>query len=69
MNLIEKLEEQGIKAYKVTVIDEAIKVENLKNIENNNLFKEGLFTIQDISSMLVWKSLNPKENSISFRCM
>lgn len=61
--LIEKLEKQNIKAYKVNVVDEAIKVENLKDIENNTLYKEGLFTVQDISSMLVGKVMNPKENS------
>ena len=39
--LIEKLKENGLKAYKVSIIDEAIRVENLKDIENNELFKEG----------------------------
>ena len=47
------------------MVDEAIKVENLKDIENNELFKEGLFTIQDISSMIASKVLNPKENSMA----
>lgn len=62
--LIEKLEQQNVKASKVHVVDEAIKVENLKDIENNVLYKEGLFTIQDISSMLVGKVMNPKEQSL-----
>ena len=62
--LIEKLEKQNIKAYKVSVVDEAIKVENLKDIENNSIYKEGLFTVQDISSMLVGKVMNPEENSL-----
>lgn len=62
--LIEKLEKQNIKASKVNVVDEAIKVENLKDIENNSLYKEGLFTVQDISSMLVGKVMNPNENSL-----
>ena len=35
----------------------------MKNIENNQLFKDGLFTIQDVSSMIVGKVMNPKENS------
>lgn len=61
--LMEKLEDMGIKCFKVSNIEEAIRVENLKNIENNKLFKEGLFTIQDISSMLVGKVINPRENS------
>lgn len=62
--LISKLNEMGLKAYKVPMIDEAIRVENLKNIDNNDLFKQGLFTIQDISSMMVGKVVNPKENSL-----
>ena len=62
--LIEKLEKQNIKASKVNVVEEAIKVEHLKDIENNKLYKEGLFTVQDVSSMLVGKVMNPKENSL-----
>ncbi|MGL6105341.1 16S rRNA (cytosine(967)-C(5))-methyltransferase RsmB [Romboutsia sp.] len=62
--LIDKLQSQDIKAYKVPTIEEAIRVENLKDIENNELFKNGLFTIQDISSMLIGKVINPKENSL-----
>jgi 16S rRNA (cytosine967-C5)-methyltransferase len=62
--LIEKLKEQGLKCDKVNLIPEAIKVENLKNIENNDLFRKGYFTIQDISSMIVGHVLNPKDNSL-----
>ncbi|QJA09223.1 16S rRNA (cytosine(967)-C(5))-methyltransferase RsmB [Romboutsia sp. CE17] len=63
-SLIEKLKSEGINCSIVPNIDEAIRVENLKNIENNQLFKDGLFTIQDISSMMVGKVMNPKENSL-----
>lgn len=62
--LINKLREQGIDCNKVNGIDEAIIVKNLKNIENNKLFKEGYFTVQDISSMLVGKVANPKEEKL-----
>lgn len=62
--LIEKLNQEGIMCLKVPMVEEAIKVEKLKNIENNELFKAGLFTIQDISSMIVGKVINPKENSL-----
>lgn len=62
--LINQLNDMGIKTSKVPMIEEAIKVENLKNIENNELFKQGLFTIQDISSMMVGKVMNPEENSM-----
>lgn len=63
-SLIEKLKSEGINCSIVPTIDEAIRVENLKNIENNQLFKDGLFTIQDISSMIVGRVMNPKENSL-----
>ncbi|MFI3210802.1 MAG: 16S rRNA (cytosine(967)-C(5))-methyltransferase RsmB [Peptostreptococcaceae bacterium] len=61
--LIEKLNSVDIKCFEVRGIDEAVRVENLRDIENNEYFKDGLFTVQDISSMLVSKVLNPKENS------
>ena len=59
--LIGKLAKEGIKCTKVNGIDEAIMVQNLKNIEGNELFKLGYFTIQDISSMLVGKIANPEK--------
>lgn len=62
--LINKLENEGINCSKVNGIEEAIMVRNLKNIENNRWFKEGHFTIQDISSMLVGKVTNPNEGSL-----
>lgn len=62
--LINKLEKSGIRSFKVSTVEEAIRVENLKNIENNDLFKDGLFTIQDISSMIVGKVIDPKHNSL-----
>nr|UWI49162.1 16S rRNA (cytosine(967)-C(5))-methyltransferase RsmB [Clostridioides difficile] len=62
--LIEKLNQDGIMCLKVPMVEEAIKVEKLKNIENNELFKDGLFTIQDISSMIVGKVINPKKDSL-----
>ena len=61
--LIGKLAKEGIKCTKVNGIDEAIIVQNLKNIEGNELFKLGYFTIQDISSMLVGKIANPEKDS------
>lgn len=62
--LINRLENEGINCSKVNGIEEAIMVRNLKNIENNRWFKEGHFTIQDISSMLVGKVTNPNEGSL-----
>ncbi len=61
--LIEKLSEMGIVCLKVPMVEEAIKVEKNEKYRKNELFKAGLFTIQDISSMIVGKVINPKEGS------
>ncbi len=60
--IVDQLEKEGIKSERSNLLEEAIKVENFKNIENNRLFKMGYISIQDISSMLVSKVLNPKED-------
>ncbi|MDR1773962.1 MAG: 16S rRNA (cytosine(967)-C(5))-methyltransferase RsmB [Clostridioides sp.] len=62
--LISKLENMNVTCNKVKGFEEAIEVKNLKQIQNNKLFKDGLFTIQDLSSMLVAKVANPNENSL-----
>lgn len=62
-DLIKKLEEMNIKCLNVSYVDEALEVKKLRNIENNKYFKEGLFTVQDVSSMIASKVLNPTKNS------
>lgn len=61
--LKQKLQNSGVECFDVKGFDCALKVNNLKNIENNEFFKQGLFTVQDISSMLVGIITNPKQNS------
>lgn len=53
-----KLENQGVSA-KRTVLPECIEVSGLNNIENNDLFMNGIISIQDISSMMVANVVNP----------
>lgn len=55
------LEEEGVGVELVPENEDALAVKNLKNIENNQYYKEGFFTVQDISSMNCVKELNPKE--------
>ncbi len=62
--LLKKLEEQGIICEKVNLVEDAIMVKNLKNIENNELFKAGYFQIQDLSSMLVGYVVHPHKNDL-----
>ena len=44
------------------IVEPFLVVSNIKNIENLNEFKEGLFTVQDEVAGLTAKILNPKEN-------
>ena len=61
--VIEQLEKDGMKAERVQYLEEAIRVENFKNIEDNRLFKMGYISVQDVSSMLVANVVNPEKNS------
>lgn len=54
-----KLEERNIN-YKETTYKDFLILEKIKNIENLDLFKNGFFTIQDISAGLTAKILDPK---------
>ncbi|MEG0250174.1 MAG: 16S rRNA (cytosine(967)-C(5))-methyltransferase RsmB [Peptostreptococcus sp.] len=61
--VISNLEADQIVAKRVEGFDEALEVENFKNIEKNIMFRKGYISIQDISSMMVAKVLDPKEGS------
>ncbi len=58
--LIEELKEAGIESDKGKYIDEAIILKNPSSISKLESFKKGHFQVQDESSMLVGKVLNPK---------
>ena len=51
--VFENLEEIGYKIEEGYACPEAIKIEGGKGVEGNELFKEGLITVQDESAMLV----------------
>lgn len=59
--LINKLKDLGIKCEK-TRIQSSYIVDGLNDISNNDLFKNGYFTIQDSAATLVVNVLEPKEN-------
>jgi 16S rRNA (cytosine967-C5)-methyltransferase len=61
--LIEILEEKGIKAIKCKYAHKGLIVENPFEIEKNQEYINGLFSIQSQSSMLAGQILNPKDNS------
>ena len=58
--LIEKMRERNIDCKK-TDYENFLIIKQLKNIENLDLFKQGYFTIQDISAGLTAKILAPKK--------
>lgn len=61
--LKEKLDERNIK-YEDGILEDFIILDKTKGIENLDIFKEGLFTIQDEAAGLIAKVLKPKENDI-----
>ena len=61
--LKEKLENKKIKVEKAK-LDSFLYIQNAKNIENIEEFKEGLFTVQDEGAGLIPFVLNPKPNEI-----
>ncbi|QUH20888.1 16S rRNA (cytosine(967)-C(5))-methyltransferase RsmB [Alkaliphilus sp. B6464] len=58
---IKLLTDEGYTIKQSPLIREAVAVKGLQNIEQSNLYKKGYIQIQDFSSMLVAKVLDPKE--------
>ncbi|HZX21234.1 MAG TPA: 16S rRNA (cytosine(967)-C(5))-methyltransferase RsmB [Clostridia bacterium] len=58
---IKLLIDEGYKVKQSPFIEEAIIVEGIHNIEQSDPYKKGYIQIQDFSSMLVAKILDPKE--------
>lgn len=58
-----QLNEKNIK-YKEGVLDDFLVLENVKKLENLQLFKDGLFTVQDEAAALSVLILDPKEKDI-----
>ncbi len=58
---INLLTDEGYKIIQSKLIEEAVAVKGLHNIEQTDLYKKGYIQVQDVSSMLVSKILSPKE--------
>lgn len=62
-DFIEKLSKRGIE-YEETDIPNFIHIKNVKNIGELDLFKQGLFTVQDIGAGIISIVLSPKPKDI-----
>lgn len=60
--IIRKLEDANIEYREIPDMEDFLVLNKIKNIENLELFKEGLFTVQDASAGLTAVVLNPQEN-------
>lgn len=61
----EKLEEQGYDIEEGYVCPEAIVIKKGSNIEDNELFKQGIISVQDESAMIVAPLMDLKENNVA----
>lgn len=61
--VLKNLREEGLEVSESSVLEEAIEIKGFKSIENNKMFRKGYISIQDISSMMVARTMNPSENS------
>ena len=58
--LIGEFEKLGVHTEECPHAENCISAENLGSVENSELFKSGMFHVQDLSSQLCCKALNPK---------
>lgn len=58
---IKLLEAEGYTVRQSSLIHEAVSIKGLHNIDQSDLYKKGYIQIQDFSSMLVGRILDPKE--------
>ena len=62
--VLETLEEQGYDVEEGYICPEAITIRKGSSIERNELYQQGLITVQDESAMLVAPLLDPKEGDV-----
>ncbi len=62
--LVQALHKEGVKTRKWKYVEEAIILENPSSITRIKAYTNGLFQVQDESSMLVSRILEPKENEL-----
>lgn len=66
--LIESLEKDGVKAESVTDVENAVVLENTGAIDKLKAYSDGLFHVQDLSSQLCCKVLEPQSGDTVLDC-
>ncbi len=61
--LKKRLEQKNILCTECKIADKGMIIENMSNLDDLEEYKQGLFSVQSESSMLVAQVLNPSENS------
>ncbi len=61
--IVKKLEDEGVEASGTMYYENGLYLSGIDYISKLNVFKEGLISVQDFSSMLVAHIADPKENS------
>lgn len=59
--LIESFANEGITVRKCPILDNCLEAEPFGSVENNELFRKGLYHVQDLSSQLCCAALEPKK--------
>lgn len=62
--IIKRFEEEGIKAERSAIYENALYISDIDFLENSDTFNEGLISVQDLSSMLVSVIAAPKEGDL-----
>ena len=60
--LVNKLKSEGVTVHAVPELPYAFEISGLDYLAGLKSFKEGLFYVQDVSSMLVAETAAPKKN-------
>lgn len=63
-DIIKKLQAEDVKVTQSDIYENALYIENIDYLENTEAFNEGLFSVQDLSSMLVAVIADPKEGDL-----
>jgi 16S rRNA (cytosine967-C5)-methyltransferase len=62
LEIISNLQNQGVKVAENALYDKALSISGYNNLNSLDVFKNGMITVQDLSSMMAGLAANPKKN-------